>query len=324
MTTIAERVTDRKRIFEGVGLWNDHNPSFRVADELVEQNVFAPFPGVDVQCYGIDHDGELVAFAVVKRLENPVPGFERDDAAWLSLFAFEDKSPVAESLGTDLLSTVFDELAAAGHSTVHFACSPQNFLAGIPSTLHRSYSSVLQDAGFEGEQTVYDMERDIASFDDPAGVVDVRDDWEHLRVESASDAVDDLQSFLADQFPGRWLYEARNVCRFPGGGADYWILREGDDVVGFARTNRHDGAYRGPNVNWGWRLADRYCGIGPLGVHEDYRGHRLGLYMITAIIHELKNSGYEHAVIDWTDIPGYYEQLGFDRWIKYQNVTRSL
>lgn len=321
---MVEKVTERDRIFEGIGLWNDHNPSFRIRDELVGQNIFSPFPSVDVQCYGVDHDGELVAFAAVKRLEDPVPGFEEDDAAWLSLFAFETESPVAESLSSELLTTVLDEVAATGHSAVHFGCSPQNFLAGIPSTLHPSYSSALRCAGFEERQTVYDLERDITSFDDPAGVTDVENSWESLRVESAADAVDDLQSFLADQFPGRWHYEARNVCRYPGGGADYWILRNGDDVIGFARTNRHDGAYRGPNVNWGWRLANRYCGIGPLGVHKDYRGHRLGLYMITEIIREMKSRGYEHAVIDWTDIPGYYEQLGFDRWIEYQNVTHSV
>lgn len=43
--------------------------------------------------------------------------------------------------------------------------------------------------------------------------------------------------------------------------------------VELARTNRDDGFYRGPNGNRRWRLADSYCGVGPLGVHEVFRGH---------------------------------------------------
>ena len=30
------------------------------------------------------------------------------------------------------------------------------------------------------------------------------------------------------------------------------------------------------------------------------------------------------AVIDWTDLPGYYERLGFERWIDYEVTACDL
>jgi hypothetical protein len=29
-------------------------------------------------------------------------------------------------------------------------------------------------------------------------------------------------------------------------------------------------------------------------------------------------------VIDWTDLPGYYERLGFERWIAYEAAACDL
>ncbi|RYJ19505.1 N-acetyltransferase [Halogeometricum borinquense] len=323
MTTSVERLVSREEIFEGIDVWNRQHPDFRISDALIEQNLFAPLPDIEVRCYGGYDEHELVSFAVLKQLDSPVREFEDTDTAWLSLFAFEPDSERARTLGKDLLTTVVDKHVATDHSTLHFGCSPQNFVSGVPSTFPEPYRNVLRDVGFESQQTVYDLSRAITRFDDPATVESVGRELETLRVERATGSEADLLSFLEDQFPGRWYYEARNICRIPGGAADYWLLRWDGDVVGFARSNRWDGSYRGPNVNWGWRLSNEYCGVGPLGIHEEQQGRGWGLFMITKIVQRLKQDGYDTMVIDWTDIPGYYEKLGFERWISYERMARE-
>jgi len=323
MTATVEQLTDRGAIRDGISLWNDQHPGLRISDRLVA-NVFAPFSGLDVRCYGGYAGEELVAFGVLKRLTRSIGGYDPTDTAWLSLFAFDaDRGrPIAD----ELLTTIGETAVEGGAARLRFGGDPQNFVAGVPNTVNPAYRDVLTAAGFaiDTDDVVYDLQRNITEFAPPDAVRATGREWPGLGVERATDHEPALQSFLADQFPGRWHYEAGNICRVPGGPEDYWVLLYEDSVIGFARSNRHDGAYRGANANWGWRLADEHCGIGPLGVHADYRGRGWGLYMICEIVCRLRYAGYESAVIDWTDLPGYYEQLGFERWIAYDAAVRDL
>lgn len=281
MTATVERLTDRAAIRDGVALWNRRHPNFRIVDRLVAANVFAPFAGLDVRCYGGYVDGSIVAFGVLKRLARPVDGYDPTDRAWLSVFAFDPGTDRGRSVADELLATVAETAAGTGAERLRFGGDPQNLLAGVPNTMGPAYRDALTDAGFEidADDVVYDLQRDITDFAPPDDVRATGDEWPDLRVERATNREPALLSFLADQFPGRWHYEARNICRVPGGAEDYWVLLYEDSLVGFARSNRHDGAYRGANANWGWRLADEYCGVGPLGVGEEYRGRGWGLYM---------------------------------------------
>lgn len=41
--------------------------------------------------------------------------------------------------------------------------------------------------------------------------------------------------------------------------------------VGFARTNTINSIYKGPNINWVKELDDKYCGLGSLGIANEYK-----------------------------------------------------
>ncbi|MFB6087422.1 MAG: GNAT family N-acetyltransferase [Haloarculaceae archaeon] len=322
MSHSVDRLTERQAIAEGVALWNEHVPEFAVPDWLVEQNVYSPFDGVSVTCWGVREGGTLRSFAVVKRLTRPVGDYDPTETAWLSLFAFDPDG--GASAGRTLLRHVADECRATGATTLRVGCSPQNLLAGVPDGFPQAYVEALREVGFELGDPVYDLERAIDGYTVPEAQRATAEEWPDLSVVRATGREEELLAFLAEQFPGRWRYEAENICRRPGGPADFWLLRHEGEAAGFLRSNRHDGAYRGSNVNWGARFADAHCGVGPLGVHEDCRGRGWGLYMIATVLEQLAADGYDHCVIDWTDLPGYYEQLGFERWVAYRTTTLDL
>lgn len=320
----VEYVTDPDSIADGVQRWNDHVTDFAVDDRLLRQNVYAPFDSVDVRCFGVRDGGELRAFAVVKRLHDPAGTFDATETAWLSLFAFDPASEDGRAACETLLQGVAEDVRSAGASKLVVGRSPQRFLAGVPDALPDAYVEALEAVGFTFGEAVYDLQREISGYEMPADCVATGREWPALDVVRATGREGLLQDFLREQFPGPWPYEAANICAIPGGPADYFLLTFEGDPVGFLRSNRHDGAYRGANCNWGWRLSNEYCGVGPLGVHEDYRGRGWGLYLITTVLERLAADGYDHCVIDWTDLPAYYEQLGFDRWIRYRNATLDL
>ncbi|MFB6152508.1 MAG: GNAT family N-acetyltransferase [Haloarculaceae archaeon] len=324
MSLSIERVTDRDGVLAGIGLWNEHVPAFAVPNWLAEQSLFAPFDGVTVRCYAAREDGRRRAFAVLKRLERAVGDYDPTDRAWLSVLAFDPGTDAGRAAARELLAAIAEDLRADGAAELVFGRDPGNFFAGVPRGVPDAYVDVLDGAGFAFEGVAHDLERSIAGYSPPERVRETDREWPGLDVVPATGREDELLAFLDDQFSGRWRYEAANVCRVPGGPDDYWLLLFDGEVAGFLRSNRHDGAYRGPNVNWGYRLSDEHCGVGPLGVHESYRGRGWGLYMISAVLERLAADGYDRCVIDWTDLVGYYGKLGFEEWVRYAGATLDL
>lgn len=325
MTDECRRLTDREHVLAGVALWNDRHPNFRIDERLVEQNVYAPFDGLNVTAWGRHSGGDLVGFALAKTLTRDVDDYVGPEYGWISLLAVAPDAADPRTAGRELLEATEAGLAASGVETVRFGGDPQNFLPGLPRALDDAYGETLAAAGYDRGRTFFDLARDLSSFDPPARIERTRTREDDLTVERvAPDGVPDLVAFLEDQFPGRWQYEAENAVRRPGGPDDYWLLRRAGRAVGFARTNAPSSGYRGPNANWGWRLGDAHCGLGPVGIHEEFRGRGWGLFLLATVVESLREEGYEHAVIDWTDLVEYYAKLGFEPWLEYDVFRKDL
>lgn len=316
------RFTDRSAVRAGIDLWNRVHPDFEISDRLVEQNVFAPFAGLDVTAWGTVADGDLVAFVLGKRLIEEIPDYADSEQGWVSLFVSD---PALEDSGVgSLLATVEQAMSDRGVSHLRFGGDPGQFLPGLPADFTNT-RRILREQEFENRGTMYDLQGDLTGFDSPVRVDRVRSSWPELSLERV-ETTETLLSFLADQFPGRWQYEAANICRLPGGGTEYWLLHHGEPAVpvGFARTNTPDSSYRGGNINWASRLDGTVCGLGPLGIHESYRKRGWGLWMIATLAERYRKIGYDRMIIDWTDLPEYYGKLGFEPWLTYETFTKEL
>ncbi|WP_423747086.1 GNAT family N-acetyltransferase (plasmid) [Haladaptatus sp. SPP-AMP-3] len=323
MTTECRRLTDYDSVFAGIDVWNRSHPDFSIPDRLVTQNVFAPFDGIDVTAWGVFEDDEFVGFALGKRLVESIPDYTGRELGWLSLFAVDGEAGDATSVASNLLATVEGEMAERGVTRVRFGGDPGHFLPGVPSEC-LDLEATLRDAGFSVGRTFHDVLADLNEYESPDRIAAVRDTWPDLTLERVGADADTLLDFLSDQFPGRWQYEAENFTRVPGGGDDYWLLRNEGTPVGFVRTNTLESGYRGGNVNWAGRLDGDVCGLGPLGVHEAYRGRGLGLWLVATLAERYRDAGYDRMVIDWTDLVDYYAKLGFEPWLAYETFTKEI
>jgi GNAT superfamily N-acetyltransferase len=321
MECTYRQLTDYEAVHAGIDLWNRVHPAFAIPDRLVAQNVFTPFAGLDVTAWGGFSGDDLIAFALGKRLTAPISDYADPDQGWVSLLAVD---PALEDrvVTSDLLATVERAMIDTGVSSLRFGGDPGQFLPGLPISFADTRAA-LRDRRFETGERVYDLQRDIASFEPPAHVDRVEDAWSGLSLERV-DSTESLLWFLADQFPGRWHYEAVNVCRLPGGEREYWLLSHEGTTVGFARTNTPESAYRGSNVNWSARFDGTVCGLGPLGIHESYRGRGWGLWMIANLVEHYRDSDYDRMIIDWTELVDYYGTLGFEPWLTYDTFTKEV
>lgn len=320
----TDRLTRKDDVLAGFELWNAQHPDFHIDDRFVEQNVYTPSDGVASAAWGVRDGGELIGFALAKHLTAEIPHYAGPETGWVSLMAIDGDRPDFETLGADLLGVAESHLAARGVTQVSVGTDVKHFLPGLPNSLVDRYGPLLETAGYDVGSSVYDVARDITDFERPDRVSDTRADAELLVRPLDPEDTDVLLGFLADQFPGRWHYSADNARQIPGGIQDYWGVWKGDALVAFAETDRCDAPAPGSNLLWGSRLSDRYCALGPIGVHEDERGNGYGLALISEAIESFREQGYTHMIIDWTTIVDYYAKLGFEPFLEYVNFSKRL
>ena len=316
----VEPLVDAKDVAAGFALWNDEHPAFYIDDRYVDRTVYAPTDVVAGTAWGVRDGHDLVGFAFAKRLTNEIPGYAGPETGWISLLALRDDRVHA---GEELLSTATNDLADRGVERIHVGKDVQHLLAGLPARLADRYHSVLSASGYERGESVYDVGRDITAFDRPPRVAATlaADEVVVRRLDRRDTSA--LGSLLADQFPGRWQYGGDRARRIPGGIEAYWGVWKAGELVGFARTSRCDGPVPRSQLTFGDRVADRYCGLGPIGVHEDARGNGFGLALLSRAIESLRDDGYPYMIIDWTTILAYYGKLGFEPILEYVGYTNE-
>ncbi len=312
-------LTTREQIYNGVRLWNRNYPDYIIRDRLIEQNIFAPYDRVKGLAYGVFKDKMMTGFALVKYLTEPIKEYSGIDTGWISLLTGSRK---------EVFDLLLDEIEAKmlglNKNRIRFGGDPQAFLPGLPADIDNRLEVQLQKKKYNVESYCADLLRDIKDFTPPECIkkLSARPGLESRRVRLQDET--DLIRFLSENFPGRWLFEAENIIRIPGGAIDYWLLYKNKKPVAFARSNSVDSVYQGTNVNWGNRFGGNYCGMGPIGVAEPERGNGFGLLLMSEIIASFQRRGYSKMIIDWTTLLDYYSKLGFSPFIKYDILFKNL
>ncbi len=319
---LYQRLTKREDIYAGIDLWNSEHQNFQIIPRLVEQNIYSPFCGVNSIAWGGFSDGELKAFGLAKYLTRAIPHSACLDQGWISLLVIPEDIPDRQTVGRELIQLLEVDLKMHGVAKIRFGGDPQNFLPGLPEELAADYLPLLEVMGYVKLGIEHDMYANLDEYITPSRVMDMEEAIQARPV--SKDEEEYLLTFLQDNFPGRWFYEADNIRQRPGGVEDYWLLWNHDKSVGFTRTNTSESPYMGPNVNWGNRWGERYCGLGPIGISKDFRGNGGGLYLMDKVIDSFKERDFNHMVIDWTGLVDYYARLGFKSVIRYITLYHNL
>ncbi len=147
---------------------------------------------------------------------------------------------------------------------------------------------------------------------------------------------EDLDDFLAREFPGRWTREWRGWRDRRDAGRAFWnLLRdEKGALLGFSRLGcrgRHEpfsegwnpGALRLPLAAEGGRKNTDSC-LGPIGIAASERGRGAGKILLGLSLHELSLQGAELTCVDWTNAYNYYTPLGFSIVRRYVSFWKNL
>jgi len=110
----CRRITTRDEVYKGINLWNEINPSFYIIPRLVEQNIFSPFVGVNVDAWGIFKGDNLITFMLTKHLTMPISKKCKTDQGWVSLLVVNKKIPNAVSIGDELFKLVDEDFKKNG------------------------------------------------------------------------------------------------------------------------------------------------------------------------------------------------------------------
>ncbi len=257
-----------------------------------------------------------------------------EHSLWISLWG-----EIAAGQEKSFLDAAIDLARREKKSRLVLGGDEFHFTPGIPLTTPQGVrlAEAARQAGFEGAEAADYVGPAQSSFVDDyireatesEGLRDFR-----LLPAETDQSLDELDKFLAAEFPGRWTREFRFWRMRPDTRRAFWmtLVRSTQDqgpnaVVGFARMavrNRFlpldsgwsPGSLRLPLLQSAseeaeWRGSDA-C-LGPIGVANSSRGQGAGKALLGRVLKTLQVNQAERVCIDWTNAFKYYEPLRFER-----------
>lgn len=316
-------ITSLPELKAGIALWNKKHSRFKIRQHLYYQNLLAPYSGVKVRLFGLFRESDkdeldLIGFAACKYPLSQASDFLDTDLGWISLLV--TKAQAGSALWRKLLAGVENVLLNIGVRRINYGGDPQNFFSGLPKKFAQE-AQAWETAGYKSGEIQADLQR---IYTEPPEVEIFSQSGARVKQVELEERSAFL-SFLEAEFPGRWEYEAKNISRWPVGLQDYYILTlQSAGIVGFARTNRQDSFYQGPNINWSGNSGEKYAGLGPLGIGRSWWGQGLSTPFLQNVLLSLYNRGYREITIDWTTLVAHYQRFGFQVNQEYIPLQKEL
>ncbi len=268
---------------------------YHITEERILQNLFRDpeFSGEESKKIVDDEDGRILGFVGVKISKNQEL---YPDTAWISLYAVK-KEEQRKGYGRMLLAQVCESLKKHGIRMIYIGQDFNNFFSGIPDP-DEGKQRLFQKCGFTlNTERHFDLEADIVQneliekFDKTAFEKEfVVDTYMENQVE--------LIAFLEREFPGRWVFEAKEAILNGKNPQSIVILWNKDrtEIVGYCMLSVDEKGYGG---------------LGPIGIAKKIRGKHVGDFILNQSLQQLKKIGAIRVNIDWTILKDFYGQFGF-------------
>jgi GNAT superfamily N-acetyltransferase len=298
------------------GLWNTFYPAkYRVAPGLLRSHtVDSPVFDWGSSCVMGDPDRPS-GFAAVKRSSAALWKGPDPDQSHLCAIAFQD--PL---VGVDMMASVKRILRERGAYRLVFGQDSRHFFPGLPSECGQ-LREFLTIEGFEPDAEQVDLERDLADYAPPEGVIE---SLEGATVRPCCEEdLPGLRGFLDRVFPGRWAYDVMVKAGEDGPGTVLGLWFEGD-CHGFALIQGEWSRTPIGGAVWNADLGPSWGALGPIGVSPEVRGRGWGHGLLASALLELKARGARRTIIDWTTLADFYSRHGFEVARRYTTLHLSL
>ncbi|HOI47089.1 MAG TPA: GNAT family N-acetyltransferase [Bacilli bacterium] len=309
---------EKKYSEEMMKLWNhEFKNDYPLTIELINRNIFdcTNFDMESSIC--VFHDQRLAGFLIGKVWNEHYAIKTYESIGWLSLIYVHPEYR-NRGIGTRMYNQFVTKMKEYGKNTIMVGKDPNNFFPGIPKEMKQHYQW-FERRGFELHRDTYDLMRKI---NDGSEMIKLPDNPYQIQYMNESTFKQTIH-FMEKNFPGRWTFELIDYIHKGGSGREYLLLIHQNTVIGFCRINDFDTKIINYNMTWK-SLFSKPGGIGPLGIDEAYRKHKLGYYVVAYATNELIKRKVSDIVIDWTSLISFYEKFGFSIWKTYRYAQFSL
>ena len=190
-------------------------------------------------------------------------------------------------IGTTLLTAITTRMQKSGRSSCLLASEAGNyFTPGVPRSMTAALAFA-QKSGFQTLTETVNLRAPLLSnpkLDEPPVAVRA------VSVERASDPKP-LLTFVESTFGSIWRFEVSRALEATP--PTVFAASRGSEIVGFSA---HEANNRGLGT------------FGPTGVAPSARGLGIGRALLLASLRDLRELGYESALIPWTDSIEFYER----------------
>lgn len=191
------------------------------------------------------------------------------------------------TIGTMLLTAIVTGMQKAGRSSCLLASEAGNyFTPGVPQSMPAAVAFA-EKSGFRSLTETVNLRAPLTSNprleEAPAAV-------EGVSVERASNP-EALLAFVESTFGSIWRFEVSRALEATP--PTVFVAMRGNEIAGFSA---HEANNRGLGT------------FGPTGVHPSARGRGIGRRLLLESLRDLRELGYESAIIPWTDSIEFYER----------------
>jgi len=235
-----------------------------------------------------------------------------------------DPAMQKQGLGSALHQRALAHLHATGLHTIQLGAIEPRFWCGVPTNMPVAVD-FFRRQGWEYEENVYDMIRDIREYSTPKKVT-LRQQEERVTIATAtSNNITEVLSFEARNFP-EWQGHVEVVAD-RSDYRDILVARNADDqivgVIGLYSQQSHPDR---TDIVWQGLLGPKTGGLNIVGVTEELRGRGLGIALVARGTEILRERGVEQCYIDWVrpDVVDFYAKLDYKEWREYKTSWRKI
>ncbi|MDQ0253017.1 GNAT superfamily N-acetyltransferase [Evansella vedderi] len=293
----------RNFLEEMVHLWNETlSDYFPLNKKLFERNVFHPlYLNLERSSLLIDND-TVVGYLIAK--SDPFRVLGGRGSLWISCIvvhpAYQKKgygsAMIKHALGDK--GNVYDKY--------HIGSDPHHFFPGIPQELTEA-QVFFKKHGFNLSGEAYDLHCDITKYHYTSPPLD---EEYHVRRLLPKDQ-GPLFQHLKENYSLRWFEDTKWSLTYEKNISSLIGLFHREKVIGFAHVHTKGDNFWIPSVYWGKLHNPSFGGLGPVGIHKDYRGLGVGSYFMVESLKILQLEGVKEMEIDWTILVDYYKKFHF-------------